>query len=80
MAIEDTFPKLLKRNGEKWGNKRVAMRNKKFGIWRPYTWEDYYEKAKFFGLGLKSLGLEKGDKVCIIGDNLPEAFFICQYP
>ena len=70
----DTFPKLLKRNYEKYGNKKVAMRYKQFGIWKTYTYDDYYKKAKLFGLGIKSLGLEKGDKVCLIGDNAPEAF------
>jgi len=75
MAGEDTFPKLLKRNCERWGDKKVALRFKDFGIWWPYTWKDYYEKAKLFGLGLKSLGLERGDKVSVIGDNAPEAFF-----
>lgn len=75
MKFEDTFPKLLKRNCERWGDKKVALRYKEFGIWGTYTWKDYYEKAKFFGLGLKSLGLEKGDKICIMGDNAPEAYF-----
>lgn len=75
MPAEDTFPKLLKRNCERWGDRKVAMRYKKFGIWWTYTWKDYYEQAKFFGLGLKSLGLGKGSKVSIMGDNAPEAFF-----
>ncbi|MDY7036632.1 MAG: AMP-binding protein, partial [Thermodesulfobacteriota bacterium] len=70
----DTFPKLLKRNYEKYGDKKVAMRYKKFGIWKTYTYDDYYKKAKLFGLGIKSLGLERTDKVCLIGDNSPEAF------
>lgn len=74
VVTEDTFPKLLKRNCERWGDTKVAIRYKKFGIWWPLTWKDYYEKAKFFALGLKRLGLEKGEKVCIIGDNVPEAF------
>ena len=59
MAVE-TLPKLLKEKYEKYGDKKVAMRAKEFGIWHTYTWKDYYEKVKYFSLGLISLGLERG--------------------
>ncbi len=68
----DTFPKLLRHNARKWGDDRVAMREKEFGIWQPYTWKDYYEHVKYFCLGLVSMGMKKGDTVSIIGDNRPE--------
>ncbi len=68
----DTFPKLLRHNARKWGDDRVAMREKEFGIWQPYTWKEYYEHVKYFCLGLVSMGLKKGDTVSIIGDNRPE--------
>ncbi len=74
MAI-DTLPKFLKQNYEKYGDKKVAMRVKDFGIWQTYTWKDYYEKVKYFSLGLISLGLEKGDKVSILGENKPEWYW-----
>jgi len=48
---------------------------KKFGVWQKYTWRDYYEAVKYFSLGMISLGLERGDVVCIIGDNEPEWFW-----
>jgi len=48
---------------------------KEFGVWHRYSWEDYYHNVKYFSLGLISLGLEKGDVVCIIGDNEPEWFW-----
>jgi hypothetical protein len=38
----DTFSKLLIRNYERWGDSKVAMRKKEFGIWREYTWKDCY--------------------------------------
>ena len=74
-TIPDTFPKLLKRNYARFGPDRIAIRHKKFGIWQRYSWSDYYQKAKYFGLGMKRLGLQRGDKVCIIGDNEPESYF-----
>lgn len=51
----------------------MCMKN--FGIWKRYSWTEYYEKVKYFSLGLISLGLEPGDVVCIIGDNEPEWFW-----
>jgi len=71
----DTLPKLLKRNYETWGDTRIAMRHKDLGIWQEYSWKDYYENVKRFALGLKSLGFEPGDKICIIGDNEPEWYW-----
>jgi len=74
-VTEDTLPKLLKKNAEKYGDRKVAMRVKDRGIWQPYTWKDYYEKVKFFSLGLLSLGMLRGDKVSILGENKPEIFW-----
>ncbi len=49
------------------------MKNR--GIWQQYTWQEYYDKMKYFSLGLISLGLKTNDVVCIIGDNEPEWFW-----
>ena len=48
---------------------------KKRGIWYKYGWEGYFTKVKLFSLGMISLGLQRGDVVCIIGDNEPEWFW-----
>jgi len=70
-----TIPKLFYRQALKYGKERVAMREKEFGIWRPFTWHDYLENVKHIALGLVSLGLEEGDKVAMIGDNRPEGLW-----
>ena len=72
LAQHDTFPKLLLRNAERLGDRKVAMREKEFGIWQEFTWKEYHDHVKYFSLGLVSLGLSPGDKVAIIGDNRPE--------
>src|SRR3972149_3733885 len=72
LAQHDTFPKLLLRNAERLGDRKVAMREKEFGIWQEFSWKEYQEHVKYFSLGLTSLGLSPGDKVAIIGDNRPE--------
>jgi long-chain acyl-CoA synthetase len=71
-----TIPKLFLQSAKKYWAKKVAMREKEFGIWIPFTWEQYYENVKQIALGMVTLGLEKGDKVAMIGDNRPEALWV----
>jgi long-chain acyl-CoA synthetase len=70
-----TIPKLFLQSAGKYGEKKVAMREKEFGIWVPITWKQYYDNVKRIALGMVSLGLERGDKVAMIGDNRPEALW-----
>ncbi|RLC12043.1 MAG: long-chain fatty acid--CoA ligase [Deltaproteobacteria bacterium] len=70
-----TIPKLFYRIAQKYGRDKVAMREKEFGIWRPITWHDYLENVKYLTLGMVRLGLRKGDKVAMIGDNRPEGLW-----
>jgi len=68
----DTWPKVLSHNFATYGSSRNAMRYKHYGIWRGYTWEDYYLGVKYLACGLSSLGFEPGDRLLIIGDNAPQ--------
>ena len=68
----DTWPKILKYNYEKYGDRRRAMRHKHYGVWQPHTWTDYYLNVKRLALGLMAYGFEPADKVLIIGDNAPQ--------
>ena len=70
-ANENTVPLLFWRRVHEWAD-RTAMREKEFGIWKDISWGTYGEKAKYAGLGLFRLGLEKGDRVAIISENNPE--------
>ena len=70
-----TLPKLLLQTARKYGSKKVAMREKEFGIWRPITWQEYLERVKALALGFVSLGLGHGDKVALIGQNRPEGLW-----
>ncbi len=47
----------------------VALREKDFGIWNEVTWEQYGEQARLIGLGLKALGMRRGD-VCSIASEI----------
>ncbi|MBN2568841.1 MAG: AMP-binding protein [Deltaproteobacteria bacterium] len=78
MSIEiegcDTIAKLFRHRVKKQGS-RTAMREKNFGIWESFSWDDYYRKAKEVGLGMKALGLEKGDVVSILSEDNKEWLF-----
>jgi len=65
--------KLLSRAAADGGS--VALRHKKLGIWREYTWNDYADFTRRVGLGLRSLGVNKGDKVAVHAENRPEWVF-----
>ncbi len=71
LAGDDTLPKLLVRNARLFGN-RTALREKELGIWQPIGWQAYLDAVRELSLGLAALGLRRGDKVAIIGDNRPE--------
>ncbi|MCP4298711.1 MAG: long-chain fatty acid--CoA ligase, partial [Proteobacteria bacterium] len=71
---EYTIPQLLRwRVGQT--PDRPALREKDFGIWNTYTWKDYYKYVKNTALGLKAIGLGKGDTIALISDNIPEILF-----
>ncbi len=51
---------------------RTAHREKDLGIWRSYSWTDYWQHAKWIGLGLRKLGLERGQVVSILSEDRKE--------
>ena len=50
----------------------VALREKEFGIWREITWAGYLDRVRRFSLGLEVLGVARGDRIAVVGDNRPE--------
>ena len=65
---ELTLPQLLRERARTDAD-RVAIRQKDFGIWKPYTWAQYYQRASHFGQGLAALGLGAGSHVGVIAEN-----------
>lgn len=70
--LSRTLPGLLLRNAGQFGHRRVALREKEFGIWQRVTWQQYLEHVRDFSLGLTAIGLRPGEALGIIGDNRPE--------
>jgi long-chain acyl-CoA synthetase len=73
--LEFSIPQLLRWRVQNTGDK-VALREKDFGCWNCYTWNQYYDYVRKTSLGLLEVGLKKGDIMALIGDNIPEMLFI----
>jgi long-chain acyl-CoA synthetase len=73
-ASATTLPRLLRRNAASIGT-RPAAREKDRGIWRTFTWAQYYEEVRDFALGLAAHGFKRGDKLSVIGDNRPRLYW-----
>ncbi|MCK7509291.1 MAG: AMP-binding protein [Desulfobacterales bacterium] len=55
---------------------RVALRHKQYGIWHKVSWGEYGAQVRKVASAILSMGLPKGQTVCILGDNRPE-WLIC---
>lgn len=70
-SVDGSLPGLLRQQAASRGD-HIAMREKEFGIWQRITWSEYERRVRHFALGLRELGLEKGDRIAMVGDNRPE--------
>jgi len=69
MTLPDlTLPQML-RERARTDAQRIAIRQKDFGIWKPFTWAQYHQRASHFGLGLRALGLPAGGHMGVISEN-----------
>src|SRR3546814_413214 len=73
-AACDTLPKLLEHH-RKTRPSRPAIREKDFGIWQTYSWDQVAAQVRDLAAGLFSLGVRRGDKVAIVGDNRPRLYW-----
>lgn len=69
-----TIPQMFVKRATEHPDK-VALRHKYLGIWRDITWQEYLNNTRYTCLGLAALGLNKGDRVAVIGENRPEWLF-----
>ena len=69
-----SIPHLLARNVATRGD-MPAYREKEFGIWQSWTWSKTSLEIENFALGLKDLGVTKGDFVAIVGRNRPAMYW-----
>jgi len=66
-----TIADLLPRAAAQFGD-RVALKHKAGGEWRDVTYAEVGEIVTEIGLGLIDLGIEPGERVCILANTRPE--------
>src|SRR5262245_22976467 len=71
-----TLPQLLVDQARRLGPDKVALREKKYGIWQEVTWAQYAARVRAVCLGLLRLGLQRGDKVAVICGNRPAWLYV----
>jgi long-chain acyl-CoA synthetase len=69
-----TMPGLLRLRAQERGA-QVALREKDQGVWKARTWSDYWRDARRTALGFMKLGLERGDRIVIAAEDVPEWFY-----
>jgi long-chain acyl-CoA synthetase len=67
----DTVPAMFWNGVQQRGGK-VWMRQKKYGIWRSWTWNQAGEAVREIAAGLMSLGFEKGHTASILSNTVIE--------
>ncbi len=74
-SFSGTLPQLLLAQAARFGSEQAAIREKAYGIWQTYHWEDYLRYVKHVSLGLIALGFRRGESAGLITDNHPEWLF-----
>lgn len=74
-SFDGTIPQMLAFQAANLDKEQIAIREKAYGIWETYTWNDYLTYVKKVGLALISVGLQRGEMVGIIIDNHAEWLF-----
>lgn len=69
-----TLPQLFLKKSRERGP-RIAMREKDFGIWQSYSWDDYRDFAACVANGLLAAGLQRGDVTSILSEDCKEWLF-----
>jgi len=70
----DTFPRLLQSHVE-LRPEQDSIRVKDLGIWQSWTWAETAAEIRALACGLAHLGLKRGEKLAIIGDNRPRLYW-----
>jgi len=75
MTKNQTVPQLLCEQAEKFDATCVAIREKAYGIWQTWNWQDYRRHMEQAALGLHALGFRRGQTAALVLDNHAEWLF-----
>ena len=74
-AQKGTLPQLLHQQALRFESSSSAIREKAYGIWHTYSWQEYLQYTKYSALGLIALGFRRGETVGLITNNHAEWLF-----
>ncbi len=69
----DTFPRCLVQHADTRPG-RPAIREKRRGIWQTLSWRQLADEVAAVAAGLLAKGLQRGERVGLLGDNRPRLF------
>ena len=61
----NTMAALFRHQCKRYGD-ATAHREKDLGIWKSYTWNEYYSRARAIAHAMRKLGVKRGDVVSIL--------------
>mgnify|MGYP003315008704 CR=1 FL=1 len=65
-----TIPHYIKSNAKNY-SKDIALREKKFGVWKTKDWQQCLEEIENITLGLHAKGITGKKTIAILGNNTP---------
>lgn len=66
-----TIPEMVKRSGENFKD-FIALKMRRNGSWVSFTFGEMLDFVARLSLFYKNLGIEKGDRLAVVGENRPE--------
>ena len=72
MTTPTTLAQLFLGAVDRFGTKQAALRHKEGGRWLDITHQQLARKVKHVALGLRELGVQRGERVAILSANRPE--------
>ena len=58
-STHKTLPGPVETQCPVFGDTKVALREKEFGIWQSVSWQEYFDRIRHLALGLVALGYER---------------------
>lgn len=68
-----TFPHLLQKHAAERPD-APALREKEYGIWQTWSWQQVAREVRHFACGLAALGFTRGQNLALISDNRPHVY------
>ena len=74
-TFKGTLPQLLVAQAARFGTTDAAIREKAYGIWQRFDWQEYLRYVRHTALGLMAHGFKRGDSAGLVTDNHSEWLF-----